>query len=293
MSDPVKVRLLFAARATYKIAPATVLVPPPEYGLRSVAAWVTGADNIDAALVAEADEGIIVAFRGTIPLDSPDHAQSVLDWLNDGDAIFVPGDDLPGRLHRGFRDSLNSLWPMLEATLLDRAGAAAATTPLYVTGHSKGGSIAFLAAMRCKSALAVKGLRNPVYVCTFAAAHPADQDFATAFDAVVQHAVRYEYADDVVPHLPPENVLRLLLGKAPLPGPITSVEEGFVSPGDLHYLARGGASDDPPAVDTTTLELRRIASIADRAATFDFGRIVRDHSIDKGSGYANAIAGDR
>jgi hypothetical protein len=181
---------------------------------------------------------------------------------------------------------------MLEATLLDRAGAAAATTPLYVTGHSKGGSIAFLAAMRCKSALAAKGLRNPVYVCTFAAARPADQDFANAFDAVIQHAVRYENADDIVPLVPPENVLRLLLGKAPLPGPINAVEEGFVSPGDLHYLERGSAPDDPPAVDSTLLELRRIAGLADRAARFDFGRIVADHSIDKGSGYANSIAGD-
>jgi hypothetical protein len=293
MSDPVKVRLMYAARTTYRIASAAVLVPLPEYGLRNVAAWATGLDNIDAALVAEADEGIILAFRGTIPPDSPDHAQSVLDWLNDGDALFVPGDDLPGRVHRGFRDSLNNLWPLLEATLLDRAQAAAATTPVYVTGHSKGGSIAFLAAMRCRRALAAKGLRNPVYVCTFAAARPADQDFATAFDAVIQHAVRYEYADDIVPHVPPENVLRLLLGKAPLPGPINAAEEGFVAPGDLHYLERGSAPDDPPIVDSTLLELRRIAGLADRAAKFDFGRIVADHSIDKGSGYANSIAGDR
>jgi hypothetical protein len=289
MSDPVNARLLYAARTTYLIP----FPPPPpaEYGLRDVATWSAGPDKIDAALVADADEGIILAFRGTLPPNSPDHAQTVLDWLNDADAVFVKEPDLPGRVHQGFRDSLNNLWPLLRDTLLDRAAAASRTTPIYVTGHSKGGSIAFLAAMRVQAACTARGLTNPIYLGTFAAARPADQDFATAFDQTISHAVRYEYADDIVPHLPPENALRLLLGKVPYLAAIRKVEDGFVSPGDLHYLNRGSTPQDPPIGDSPLLELQRIARIAERAVTFDFRTIVTDHSIDQNSGYANAITG--
>jgi hypothetical protein len=293
MPGPLDARLLFAARAAYLIPPAAgaALVLPPAYGLSNVEACVGGRDNIDAAFIADTDEGLVLSFRGTFPPNSPDHAQTVLDWLNDGDAVFVPGEGLPGHLHQGFRNALNILWPLLEGPLLVRVRAAANTAPLYVTGHSKGGAIAFIAAMRCQSALAIAGLPNPVFVCTFAAARPGDQEFADGFDQVIPHAIRYEYADDIVPHLPPENVLRLLLQKIPSMSGIRLVDNGFISPGNLRYVVRGSTPATPPEGDSPLLSLQRIASIVTRAAKLDFETIVSDHSIGPQSGYATAITG--
>jgi hypothetical protein len=293
MPGPLDARLLFAARTAYLIPPAigAPLVPTEAYGLSNVETFAGGPDNIDAAFIADADEGLILSFRGTFPPNSPDHFQTVLDWLNDADAVFVPGDDLPGRLHQGFRNALNIVWPLLRDRLLVRARSAANTTPLYVTGHSKGGAIAFLAAMRCQSALTGAGLPNPVFVCTFAAARPGDQAFTAGFDQLVPHAVRYEYADDIVPHLPPENALRLLLQKIPGMSGIRSVAEGFVSPGNLRYLVRGSTPTTPPKGESPLLSLQRITSIVTHAAEFDFETIVSDHSIGPQSGYATAITG--
>lgn len=293
MPGPLDAFLLFAARAAYLVPPTagTALVPPPASGLSNVDTCTGGPDNINAAFIADADEGLVLSFRGTFPPNSPDHAQTVLDWLNDADAVFVPGGDLPGHLHQGFRNAVNILWPLLQAPLLTRVRTAANTTPIYVTGHSKGGAIAFIAAMRCQSALTNARLPNPVFVCTFAAARPGDQEFADGFDKVIPHAIRYEYADDIVPHLPPENALRLLLRKIPGMSGIREVEDGFVSPGNLRYLVRSSSPATPPEGDSPLLSLQRIASIVTRAAKFDFDTIVSDHGIEPQSGYATAITG--
>jgi hypothetical protein len=142
-----------------------------------------------------------------------------------------------------------ALYPDQFTVTMNRHTTQAAPRPeIDVTGHSKGGSIAYLAAMRCQLALAAALLRNPSVVCTFAAARPADQQFADAFDQMIPHAIRYEYADDIVPHVPPENALRLLLQKIPKLSAIRPIQEGFVSPGDLHYLPRGSTPADPPRV---------------------------------------------
>jgi hypothetical protein len=198
---------------------------------------------------------------------------------------------LPGQLHRGFRNTLNVLWPFLQVPLLARVAAVSRTTPVYVTGHSKGGSVAFLAAMRSRAAFLAGGLTNPVFVCTFAAARPGDQVFADAFDEEIPHAVRYEYAEDIVPHVPPENALRALLQKIPNMAGMRGIEDGFVSPGDLHYFARGSTPGTPPEGDSPLLALQRIARIVECAAKFDFGTIVSDHSIGPQSGYATVITG--
>jgi hypothetical protein len=108
---------------------------------------------------------------------------------------------------------------------------------------------------------------------------------------LIPHAIRYEYADDIVPHLPPENALRLLLQRIPGMSGIRVVNEGFVSPGTLRYLVRGSLPSTPPEGDSPLLSLTRITSIVTRAAKFDFETIVSDHSIGPQSGYATAITG--
>src|SRR5258708_35326139 len=89
--------------------------------------------SINACLVGQTSDGIIVAFRGTV-------AKDWKDWLQDCmiEPVVVAG--LPGRVHKGFYDAVNSV--------MDRVIAAvpvlkpSATKPLYGTRASKGGCMA-------------------------------------------------------------------------------------------------------------------------------------------------------
>src|ERR1700733_10190039 len=135
-----------------------------------------------------ADGAVILAFRGTLPpglasQNSAEFFDVLLDWLNDGHVNQVKGQDLAGLVHAGFLLSLDAIWKVLDLAVL---GAAAAGKPLYVTGHSKGGSLAYLGAYRLFRA----GIK-PVAVYSFAAARAGNRDFATAFDQVCPAAWRF------------------------------------------------------------------------------------------------------
>lgn len=285
-------RLLYAARTAYDIPPpgGPAPVPPAAYGLSEIECWSAGADNIDGALIARASEGLILAFRGTFPITGPNTLQAILDWLNDANALLVREPGLPGLVHQGFRNSLNNLLPLFKARLLARA-AAAPGMPLYITGHSKGGAIAFLAAMLCRAALQQAGANNPVFVRTFAAARAGDQGFADGFNAAFPQTLRYEYADDIVPHVPPSLTLVRMLQQLPQFIHIPIPDPGFVSAGTLQYFPRGSTDATPPAVETVLLEIERILAIGKRLVALDFDTIVHDHSIGPHGGYANAVTG--
>ena len=147
-------RLLCASTQAYVIkrsGPARATLPPPVPS-RSLRigfvepphGYATGLDRINAALIGMADDGLIVAFRGTLPLDGPDIARSVLDWIGDTNAPLVNDPSFPGQVHQGFRDALQELWPDVGPAI---TAAAQADKPIYVTGHSKGGALANLAAI--------------------------------------------------------------------------------------------------------------------------------------------------
>ena len=83
----------------------------------------------------------------------------------------------------------------------------------------------------------------------------------------------------------------LLLRKIPYLSDLGGIVDGFVPPGDLHYLPRGATAADSSLGENFLLELERIGSIISRMARFDFRTIARDHSIGENSGYATAITG--
>jgi hypothetical protein len=291
MPATISARLLFAARQAYEITangpvPA-VAAGTPDPGFGTPTGYVSGPDAIDAGLVGQGDDGIVVAFRGTLPFDSPDKGQIVRDWLSNVDAILVAEPGMPGLVHQGFRDALNVLWPAMQPEVLALARANP-TLPLYVTGHSKGGAVANLGALRCADLLQSNGLGNALVVCTIAAPRAGNAAFATVYNATVQHSTRYEYADDIVPHVPPEDALRAMIAKIPSVAEVCAgLPSGFEPVGDLHYFARGSIV---PVEDSPLLQVRRIASLAELMLTFKFDQIVSDHSIGPGSGYSNAIA---
>ena len=69
--------------------------------------------------------------------------------------------------------------------------------PVYLTGHSKGGPMATLAATN----LHLNGGPSP-HVITFASPHPGNSAFAACYDAVITQR-RWEFAKDLVPLVPP------------------------------------------------------------------------------------------
>ncbi|HEX6374958.1 MAG TPA: hypothetical protein VFZ91_04480 [Allosphingosinicella sp.] len=171
--------------------------------------------EIDFALAGRFAEGIVVAFRGTLPpLDlSPDGMRIVnpdiaglaiaFDWGNNLDAppirnVALGGATLPGAVHRGFAESLARLWPGVAAAI-DRLRSDDPAPRLFFTGHSKGGALANLAAACARQVWP----SATVKAATFGAPRAGDPDFAREYAAAGIECHRYEVTGDQVPTVPP------------------------------------------------------------------------------------------
>jgi hypothetical protein len=284
-------RLLCAAFHAYAIkvtGPAPVATQPPTPPRSTLVGYVTtpqafavGIDRIDAGLVGITSTEIVVAFRGTLPPDSPDTGQMILDWLDDCDAALVPEPGMPGLVHQGFRDALNSLWGDM-GPVLDALVKANPTKPICFTGHSKGGAVAVLAAMRCH----ILYPAAKIYVCTFAAPRSGDNAFANGYDKEITNSARYEFQDDIVPHVPPDDFFITMFGEVPfLAEKVKELTPGYVSVGTLHFIDWSGKL----VGDSPTLRFERFTHLAHLMVEFGFKTIIADHSLDPG--YALAVLG--
>jgi hypothetical protein len=208
MRDCMKRRMLYAASQAYQ--------PRMEVEQRRVG-WIEPplaiSRGIDLALVGRVNEGVVVAFRGSLPPffdgGSADW-QIVLDWLNGGLSLCVEDPLYGGGVHLGFSDSLRRLWgdkdgkpglhtavqAMLDQSLLDRRSGR----HLFVTGHSKGGALANLFAAR--AARQARWADLAISVATIAAARAGNSAFAKAYAESRVACLRYELDSDPVPHLP-------------------------------------------------------------------------------------------
>ena len=274
-------RLLYACRQTYQIVANDVPVPDaPNSGdigwIGSPIGFIGGPLNIDAGLVGEIPEANVIAFRGTLPPINPDF-QTLLDWLNDLDALLVPDPQgLPGKVHQGFRDARDAIWaPIVQAL------AAKPAKPVFIVGHSKGGAVANLAAAR----LHRERPASQISVCTFAAARPGDPQFASSYNAAIGHSDRYEFQDDIVPFVPPSDAFYDLIKLIPAVDQLIGhFNSGFESVGRLYFI--DWSNHIVP--DSALLEFQRFTHLAELIVELDFATIANDHSIDPGSGYADA-----
>jgi hypothetical protein len=93
MSLSIAAKLLCTSRLAYTITstgPVAVNSDSVSAGFNGQpSGFAVGDDRIDAGLVGESDDGIVVAFRGTLPPSSPNQGQMILDWADDLDAVFV------------------------------------------------------------------------------------------------------------------------------------------------------------------------------------------------------------
>ena len=133
--------------------------------------------------VAWNNDFVIVAFRGT----EPDEWQ---DMLTNSKIKLVPWDHGRGKVHRGFMEANQEIWPKLEEKLKDLPGRK-----VWFCGHSLGAALATLAADRYPH---TRG------VCTFGCPRVGDATFAEAFNLhLAGKTFRYVNHHDVVTHVPP------------------------------------------------------------------------------------------
>jgi len=134
----------------------------------------------------------LVAFRGTeCGLDQGPEAlaQFFADLSVDLDIRWVAAHS-GGRVHRGFRDGLDEIWPDLRVCLQELMSRGCR---LWMTGHSLGGALALLAASRMPIS-EVQG----AYV--YGAPRIGDRVFSSEF---AHRVYRFVNNNDVVAHLPP------------------------------------------------------------------------------------------
>jgi hypothetical protein len=286
MPTSVECRLLCASVCAYSVESDGTLTPEQPYFDAAQfnplpTAFVAGTDAINACLVATTVDGVVVAFRGTLPPSSPDHEQTIRDWMNDLNAELIQPTGVPGRVHEGFWNALDSFWQPVLAEAQRQMGQAGAGCNLFVTGHSKGGAMANLAAMRFKLE---RGITPTVR--TFAAAHPGDEDFAAAYDNFFDNSTRYEYADDIVPHMPPSLAFRNMFAAVPFAQPyVHRLDLDYSYVGTLQFIDWDGVIQP----DSPTLRFTRFEHLATQIVSGGFAHIASDHDSGCGGGYMSAI----
>ena len=286
-------RLLYACRDCYRIDGSGPFVPPsagnnPLPYVEDAVAFLNLAQrlrnrftpdfNIDAAFVGTMADGILVAFRGTLSPGLPLDGETAADWLNNFDAIPSPGPaEFGGTVHHGFRGSAVALWQSIAPEIRRRLDAGT-TRRIHITGHSKGGALAILAAWLCRQEFG----DLPIRVITFAAARCGDQDFANEFQGADNIVCdRYEYGWDIVPYLPLGTTPPPVLAFLNFHPRFERFMRGYVSVGNLTYRRR--------AENVFAALGRRIFSIF-RGERQGWPVVIQDHSIGPGSGYEALVA---
>lgn len=283
-------RLLCASGCAYAVIEGESSLDPeaaiPYYAgvgfTQPPAAFQGGVDDINACLVGTTGDGVVVAFRGTLPLDGPFTLPKLLDWVNDLNVQPVEEDGLPGKVHEGFLGSLDSLWAGVRDEVKKQLASAGAAKSLFITGHSKGGGMAALAAMRFRTQ---EGLT--ARVVTFAAPKPGNKDFADAYNGMIDHT-RYEFAEDVVPHLPPSAPFLSVLA------PLSFFARRFTGLGQYDYERVGTllyitrSLDIVPDPQNSLLDERR-RRLVSLVLAGHLQQIGDDHRIACGYGYMTAL----
>ena len=152
-------------------------------------------DNDDTqGFVAESNEAIVVAFRGTQP-------NRPMDWFVDLRATRGHWDHSIGEVHDGFYRALRKVWGVAlpKGEVLPRRLVNRGSKTIWITGHSLGGALAELCAAQAMfvSKIPVQG------VYTFGQPRVGNKDFAAAVNEKLGSGIfRFVNDRDIVPRVP-------------------------------------------------------------------------------------------
>jgi hypothetical protein len=283
-------RLLCACGSAYAIVgDETVLAADPGNAYLVGAGFIQpptvvvgGPDNIDGCLVGQIADGIVLAFRGTLSFDIH-RIPNLEDWINDFGASPTPATGFPGSVHSGFLKALQALLPGIADAIVKQRIGPLAEQPVLITGHSKGGAMAGLMAWQ------LQGIqRTPVKVVTFAAAKPGTAAFQGEYNGQIDHT-RYEYGNDIVPHLPPsqDGFLNVLTSLPLVGGRFAGLRRFDYEPvGILRYIDENRQIQG----DSPALRAKRSLWLAEEIISGRTAQVFADHAIACGSGYMSAVA---
>jgi len=291
-------RLLCAAGCAYDIPPGSNQytadpVYSPVVNYRSTPTPVVGGDDlIDACLVGQNADGILVAFRGTLPLSLKDPA-SLLDWLTDFFAAPKTVNGIPGQVHSGFYDDTATIIGGVAKAV--QALNPSLTNPVLVTGHSLGGAMASIGAY-----ILSQTYKIPIsQVVTFASPKPGDAGFQAGYQSVIKGQIRYENFQDVVPLVPPSNsfidLAVAILSRIPDIGP--DLAKLFKSAEGWNYVPVGSElfieSDQQTIINNESIDSQVwdvVKEFGEDLLRLDFSSFGAAHTLHPGFGYYRALS---
>lgn len=132
------------------------------------------------------DRTIVVAFRGT-------EIKKLQDWTTDLKAGFKP--ECGGNVHCGFQSAIDHIWESLVVTILQ---FRTKNQKLFLTGHSLGGALATLSAIRL-----VKSGQPVDALYTYGSPRVGNRAFRSEFNAILlDRTFRFVNDEDGVARLP-------------------------------------------------------------------------------------------
>lgn len=210
---PTAYRMAVAADCTYHIVPAKWSLGSaykcikqhteiPDFSTlteKDVVYWPK-ANGINSYILIKTPKELILALRGTQPPIPDSHTDvcMVQDWLNNFDAVPPEEGFHPGFL-KAWNDILQNLKDNPEAKrLLNEKGQR----KFLITGHSKGGAIAVIAAIKMLEGGTDWSLPKADAIYAFEAARPVTIKKAESYAGQLPYLIRLDYKADIVPLVP-------------------------------------------------------------------------------------------